>query len=95
MGKKNKGKRDPEKIEEARALFEEAIKDTQKMELTLMELLVTRDYKKHILDHEGKTDEGAAMLGEVMKKAEGPVSALEDLLKKTDKPLLQRDYAKK
>ena len=49
MGKKNKGKRDPEKIEEARALFEEAIKDTQKMELTLMELLVTRDYKKHIL----------------------------------------------
>lgn len=49
MGKKNKGKRDPEKIEEARALFEEATKDTQKMELTLMELLVTRDYKKHIV----------------------------------------------
>ena len=52
-------------------MFEESIKEAQRMELALLELMAIRDYKKHILDHESKTEEGDEMLAACLKKATG------------------------
>ena len=68
------------RTEEAEAAFEEAVLVSHKHGLWLLEMFALRDLKKHILDTDGRGDEGTERLKGVLKEMKGPPAELTKLL---------------
>jgi tetratricopeptide (TPR) repeat protein len=68
------------KKEQAEAALEEAIAIASKHGLWLLEMFALRDLKKHILDADGRGDEGTKRLKVVLAKMKGPPAELTKLL---------------
>ena len=68
------------KKDEAEAAFEEAIEVSQRTGLRLLEMFAVRDLKKHILDADGRGEEGSKRLKAVLKGMKGPPAELTKLL---------------
>jgi tetratricopeptide (TPR) repeat protein len=68
------------KKDEAEAAFEEAIEVSQRTGLRLLEMFAVRDLKKHILDADGRGEEGSKRLKAVLKDMKGPPAELTKLL---------------
>eukprot|EP01045_Picozoa_sp_COSAG04_P008953 COSAG04_NODE_507_length_13313_cov_2.729302_13_plen_87_part_00 len=65
---------------EAEAAFEEAIEVSHRTGLRLLEMFALRDLKKHVLDADGRGDEGIRRLKAVLSEMKGPASELTKLL---------------
>ena len=65
---------------EAEAAFEEAVKTAHTCGLRLFEMFALRDLKKHILDGDGRGEEGLRRLRVVLQEMKGPAAELTKLL---------------
>ena len=65
---------------EAEAAFEEAIEMSHRTGLRLLEMFALRDLKKHVLDGDGRGEEGIRRLKAVLKEMKGPPAELTKLL---------------
>jgi tetratricopeptide (TPR) repeat protein len=65
---------------EAEAAFETAIEVSHRTGLRLFEMFALRDLKKHILDADGRGEEGTKRLKAVLQEMKGPASELTKLL---------------
>ena len=65
---------------EAEAAFEEAIEVSHRTGLRLLEMLALRDLKKHVLDGDGRGEEGIRRLKAVLSEMKGPPAELTKLL---------------
>ena len=68
------------KAAEAEAAFEEAVEAAHSKDLWLFEMFALRDLKKHVLDADGRSDEGNRRLKGVLQKMKGPPAELTKLL---------------
>ena len=68
------------KTAEAEAAFEQAIEVSHRTGLRLYEMFALRDLKKHILDPDGRGDEGTRRLKAVLAEMKGPPAELTKLL---------------
>ena len=68
------------KVAEAEAAFEEAASFSHRTGLRLYEMLALRDLKRHVLDGDGRGDEGVQRLKAVLKDMKGPPAELTKLL---------------
>ena len=64
----------------AEAAFEEAIEVSHRTGLRLLEMFALRDLKKHVLDGDGRGEEGIRRLKAVLKEMKGPPAELTKLL---------------
>eukprot|EP01046_Picozoa_sp_COSAG06_P045960 COSAG06_NODE_6437_length_2933_cov_7.770995_2_plen_659_part_00 len=65
---------------EAEAAFEEAVEVSHRTGLRLFEMLALRDLKRHILDSDGRGEEGTKRLKAVLCEMKGPPAELTKLL---------------
>ena len=68
------------KKQAAEAAFEEAIEVSHRTGLRLLEMFALRDLKKHVLDGDGRGEEGTRRLKAVLSEMEGPPAELTKLL---------------
>eukprot|EP01043_Picozoa_sp_COSAG02_P013690 COSAG02_NODE_552_length_20429_cov_28.014068_12_plen_630_part_00 len=68
------------KQEEAEAAFERSIEISHRTGLRLFEMFTLRDLKKHVLDNDGRGEEGIRRLKGVLKEMKGPPAELTKLL---------------
>ncbi len=68
------------KKEAAEAAFEEAIEISHRTGLRLLEMFALRDLKKHVLDGDGRGEEGIRRLKAVLREMKGPPAELTKLL---------------
>eukprot|EP01045_Picozoa_sp_COSAG04_P025502 COSAG04_NODE_3358_length_2895_cov_2.093348_1_plen_400_part_00 len=68
------------KEEAAEASFEEAIEVSHRTGLRLLEMFALRDLKKHVLDGDGRGEEGIRRLKAVLREMKGPPTELTKLL---------------
>ena len=65
---------------EAEAAFEEAVEVSHRTGLRLLEMFALRDLKKHILDADGRGEQGIQRLKVLLAAMKGPAAELTKLL---------------